>query len=285
MMSKKTLMVFLVLFTLAMLGTDGAPDTGMSKKSSTSVTRSKSESTDQMKQKTESDTISRGGTISVTDIFFPAIASLEEKLPPFSECKLITKPPRPADVGYRYEVAPGKYDTTLKSVLDTRSAAFGQVDDQTNEALQRIRLCMLTYGAIIAEGALYLKSKMPEGRKEDLIQLASVIAEKIARRGLSNKTIRSIYEEASRENTRCRFNSGYDSFVCGSFLLDVTGMTLAQGYLLLYGRGALYGYNVFFTENHVDASSKVRAIVLTEQKLMAASSSIEMTISLPKETR
>lgn len=276
---KKIALIFIALFLAA--NTVFATETSVGKKSSSSTKIEKGATTSKSKEKAVEDAAAHGASLSVAQVFFPALAMLEDEgKPPFTDCKLITKPPRAAEVGYKYEMAPGVFDITLKDALDTKASTYGHVGEGTNEKIKKIELCMATYGAIIADSALYLKSKIPAGQKEDLISLAKLVAERTAKTGLRNPTIKRVYKKVIASNTPCRFNGSYNEFVCGENFLSLANMMLKQGNnYVLYGADNLFGYNISFHETHTDLAKTIQSIAVAEQKAISKTESLNMDIT------
>ena len=193
--------------------------------------------------------------VSATDLLVPLVLRMERGgVEPFASCRLISDPPKLADLGPRLELAPGLVDATLREYLEGRAAA-GAVSEIDPRKTRRIVNCAVRYGVVLASASLIL-GNLVNDLGEDWVGLADL--ERFAPRALRlsvsdpDPTLSSLSERAlSAFALPCRFVGRIDSFRCGGIVLKLRPtLTVHLGSLTLYG-DAPFGVR---TEWHVSAS-------------------------------
>jgi len=240
-------------------------------KTTKSISKEKSQGID-LKQSDEKE--SRGAvSLALSQIFYPAFLNLEARgVEPFSSCKVVSHPMLAGDLGYQFEFRPGLYDPILKQIKDIEIAQNNRLTTEYNNKLLRYKNCMAIYGAIMAQGGLYMKSKVSGGDQSDLVELAETISMKIAREGITNKSIKKVYSRIINEGVHCRYAGSAKDFICGSTTVSLMGdssqkMTLAG--MNIYAPSQPFGYNVEFSMSAT--SKKARDIILSEKRSLSAS--------------
>lgn len=193
--------------------------------------------------------------VPATDLLLPLVLEMERKgVEPFASCRLLSDPPKLADLGLKTELAPGLVDATLREYLENRAATGAAAEIDPRET-RRIVNCAVRYGTVLASASLLL-GNLVNDLGEDWVGLADLerFAPKAIRTSVSSPdpTVSFLSKRAlSAFRLPCRFNGRIDSFRCGGIVLDVRPtLSVRLGNLTLYG-DAPFGVR---TEWHVSAS-------------------------------
>ncbi|WP_353685431.1 hypothetical protein [Thermodesulfovibrio sp. 3462-1] len=187
-------------------------------------------------------------TLPLEAVFMDRIATLESETGTmFNACKLVTHPLTPYDLGLNVEAGYGIIDAIKAQYYNMAGQNYMPVGDVVDESkIRQYRDCMAFYGAVIAQAYLYLtqdlsslKASLSRGTNtvvkgigyDDFVTLANAALDRAVYGGITNKTIKRIYERILQDNSSCVFQGQPNVVKCGS--TQITIQTIPQ--LIAYG--------------------------------------------------
>ncbi len=179
-------------------------------------------------------------TVSVSDLFFPVLASLEKGgIKPFGQCCLVTHPPRLSDLGIQVEVAPGLVDALALEYYNNL-AASGGLAPLKGEEITRLVNCALDYSLVLGSALTEIQTLIKKVGTDWLgYRDLKLVAKQAVLKALRKKD-KGVEETIQMARDvfapSCRFRGKIDDFLCGGLLVSVRpSLTLRLGGLILYG--------------------------------------------------
>ncbi|MFZ6007204.1 MAG: hypothetical protein ACOYU2_06065 [Nitrospirota bacterium] len=177
-------------------------------------------------------------TLPLEAVFLDRIAQLEKDTEPFRTCKVATAPKLGRDFGLTGETHPGVINVVRSENLEAAAKANSYITSipfADEQAIKAYRYCLASYGAVIAQAYLYLTADLNDLKVsvskdesgnisvkgigyDDFIILADSALQK-ALQGVTNSTIKRIYDRALNDNSPCQFDRSIENIKCGSSLV------------------------------------------------------------------
>ncbi len=167
-------------------------------------------------------------------VFLPILAELEKKDKTFKNCRVISKPLLPGDIGVSSAMGDGTYDVIASHIYDQQAKSNTAAPSQGK--IKHYRNCMALYGAVVAQAHYILSGMLPAGAigPEDLKTLARIAVEKAISCGFSGN-VKSLFDMIVTDKMPCRFNGTLDRYKCGMSTLDLSSQKLYVGNTEFYG--------------------------------------------------
>ena len=230
------------------------------------TTRTKSTGIDRSASEIIKDVLNRTSsrgmdiTVDMGAIFISLISEVEETgAQPFSRCRICAAPRLPRNFGLSAIMAPNIVDNIKAGYLSSAAASNGLVRDAGGDeiAIREYKNCLAYYGAIIGQACLILDAdvrKVAQIQKEkettvirgigydDLVDLAAEALNK-ARKKISNRTIRRLYNSCLRDKTPCQLNGSTEKILCGASMVVLSpNPQLTISGIPFYGGGRYAGF-------------------------------------------
>ncbi len=192
-------------------------------------------------------------------VFMDKIAVLEEQTEPFKTCRIATNPKLLRDFGLTAEISPGVIDVTAADFLAKAAQSNSGIKAIADEkAIIYYKNCLAYYGALIGQAYLYLSQDVNAGRNksgnidikgmgyDDFATLADAALLRAVESGLTNTTIKGLYDRAVNDKHPCLFDKSLENIKCGASVISIGGSPqLTVSGIKMYG-GGFAGYQGTF---------------------------------------
>jgi hypothetical protein len=201
------------------------------------------------------DTSQKSADVSLPleSVFMNSIAILEDKTEPFTSCRIATNPKLLKDFGLSAEISPGVIDVTAADFLAKAAQSNSGLKAIADEkAIINYKNCLAYYGALIGQAYLYLSADVNAGKGsiksmgyDEFMTLADDALIR-ALSGITNATIKGLYDRAVNDKQPCQFDKSLENIKCGASVIAIGGSPqLTVSGIKMYG-GGFAGYQGTF---------------------------------------
>lgn len=201
---------------------------------------------------------------SLDVVFLQTIVQLEQNgQPPFSACRIATRPLLPADFGLTAQIGPNTIDTIMASWLQQAAASNAPLPDTAQLGVLAYRDCLAQYGAIVGQAYLLLEDNLKD-MKAEIVSDGKAGGRSV--KGLSLEDFELLAEDALRQAVKdveagelsramqqtyasllksqlCTWNGTVEKIRCGGALLTLdTSPQLVFAGVPIYGQGGYFGF-------------------------------------------
>ncbi len=218
-----TLVIVLATSTQA-LAIDTSVDSG--------ATRKKSRDKSVQKKQSQEHGRSTEVTLSLDALFKPVLLQLEQEVPPWSTCRVMSNPMLPADIRLAAVDKDGFIDTVRAEIINQAAAANMDISavGADERRLQDWIQCLALYGSVIGQAYSNLQTSLPKvvkiGRgkdavvisgldQESMVVMSKIETDKVLASSVKNKRIRRLYHQILENKSPCRFGNSKEQLVCG----------------------------------------------------------------------